>query len=146
MGLLILEKTSSRRHFIALSLVLTGIALFLALFISSTFLQGCAPALTGDATLTSRTRMELVDWHISGLWIINCPVAWIRIANYNQVPIHDIVLQYNTFDYEGKPLDEGTYTIEESVAPGTMRNFIELYLGLVNLHSDKLSVKLLSVS
>lgn len=142
MGLLILKKTSSRRYRIAL----TAIVLFFAISISTTFLQGCAPALTGDANLTSHANLELVDWHISGLWIINCPVAWVRVANYNQVPIHDIVLQYNTYDYEGKPLDEGTFTIEESVAPGTTRNFIELYLGLVSLHSDKLSIKLLSVS
>jgi hypothetical protein len=88
----------------------------------------------------------LVDWHISGLWIINCPVAWVRIKNYNAVPIKNILLQYNTYDEDGRPLDEGTCPIEDVMAPGEVRNFIEIYLGLVDIHSEKLSVKLLSVS
>ena len=126
--------------------VIVVIAIVIAIALSPFVLHACQPQISGDAELTKRTYLELVDWHVSGLWIINCPVTWIRVANYNAVPIHDIVFQYNTYDYEGKPLDEGTYTIEDSVAPGTTRNFIELYVGLVNLHSDKLSVKLLSVN
>jgi len=107
---------------------------------------GCGTAVGGDADLTKRTYMELVDWHVSGLWVINSPVAWIRVLNYNSVPIHNISFQYNTFDSDGTPLDQGTYNIEDSVGPGETKNFIELYLGVVNLHSDKLSVKLLGVS
>jgi len=100
----------------------------------------------GDKGLTERTYVELVDWHISGLWVINCPVAWVRVKNYNSVPITNIKFQYNTYDGEGNPLDQDTYILEESVPPGGVRNFIELYLGLVSLHSEKLSIKLLSVS
>jgi hypothetical protein len=107
---------------------------------------GCGTAVGGDAELTKQTYMELVDWHVSGLWVINSPVAWIRVLNYNSVPIHNISFQYNTFDADGTPLDEGTYNIEDTVQPGQTRNFIELYLGVVNLHSEKLNVKLLAVS
>lgn len=89
--------------------------------------------------------MALMDWHVSGLWVINCPVAWIKVTNYNNVPIHDITLQYNTYDSNGKPLDQGTFTIEGTVYPMESKNFIELYLGLVDLHSDRLSINLLSV-
>lgn len=107
--------------------------------------SGCTSEL-GNAKLTKNTYLELVDWHISGLWIINCPVAWIRVTNYNAVPIKNIIFQYNTYDSDGRPLNQGTHTIEESVEPGKMGSFIELYLGLVDLESDKLSVKLLSVN
>jgi hypothetical protein len=61
------------------------------------------------------------------------------------VPIKNITFQYDTYDVDGNHLDRGTYVIEETVDPGAVRNFIEQYLGLVSLHSDKLSVKLISV-
>ena len=118
-------------------------ALLFSLF-CSVGLTGCSTE-AGDQELTDRTHFELVDWHVSGLWVINCPVAWVRVANYNPVLIKNITFQYDTFDVDGVHLDRGTYTVEETVDPGAVRNFIELYLGLVNLHSDKLSVKLLSV-
>lgn len=108
-------------------------------------LHGCGvPA--GDPQLTRNTALELVDWHITGLWVINCPVAWVRVTNYNAVPIKDVTFQYNTYNVDGRPLDQGTFTIEGEVPAGVTKNFIELYLGLVDLHSDKLSIKLLSVS
>ena len=122
-----------------------SIACVLALSLFSPIgLTGCSTD-PGDQELTSRTHFELVDWHVSGLWVINCPVAWIRVANYNPVPIKNITFQYDTYDVDGVHLDRGTYTVEETVDPGAVRNFIELYLGLVNLHSDKLSVKIVSV-
>lgn len=108
-------------------------------------LSGCSTE-EGNRELTQNTHFELVDWHISGLWVINCPVCWVRVANFNAVPIKNITFQYNTYNFENVPLDEGTYTIEESVPPGAVRNFIELYVGLVHLESEKLSCKLLSVS
>lgn len=108
------------------------------------FLSGCE-SISGDQQLTSQTYFELVDWHISGFWVINCPVAWVRVKNFNNVPIKDITFQYNTFDYDGTPLDQGTYTIDGTVPASSVKNFAELYVGMVNLHSDKLSVKLLSV-
>lgn len=100
----------------------------------------------GDQALTKGAYVELVDWHVSGLWVINCPVAWVRVANYNRIPIKDVTFHYYTYDCDGVQLDHGTYTIEGTVPPGTVKNFIELYLGLVNLHSDKLSIKLEHVS
>ncbi len=100
----------------------------------------------GDAQLAANTRVQLVDWHVAGFWVINCPVAWIRVTNYNPVPIKDIVVRYSTYDGAGHPLDQGDYTIDGSVAPGQTKNFIELYLGLVSLYSDRLSVSLRSVS
>lgn len=120
------------------------LALFATLFLSVFSMAGCGVD-PGDPELTKNTRLELVDWHVSGLWVMNSPVAWVRVANYNQVPIHEVTFQYNTFDYENKPLDEGTFTIEGTVPPGSMKNFIELYLGLINLDSQRLSLKLLSV-
>jgi hypothetical protein len=109
------------------------------------FLSGCETIAGGDQQLTNQTYFELVDWHISGFWVINCPVAWVRIKNYNPVAIKDITFQYNTYDYDGTPLDQGTYTIEGSVPASSVKNFPELYVGMVNLHSEKLSVKLVSV-
>jgi hypothetical protein len=114
-------------------------------------MAGCgAPA--GDPALTKNVYLELVDWHVAGLWVINSPVAWVRVANYNQVPVKDITFQYNTYDDDGTPLDQGTYTLTDSdgnssvVKAGSMKNFIEQYLGTVNLHSMKLRLKLLSVN
>jgi hypothetical protein len=122
------------RHY----LVTVSIALCLVL-------SGCAlPA--GDPELTRNTLLELVDWHITGLWVINCPVAWVRITNNNDVPIKDIVLKYYVYDYEGTLKNEGDFTIEGSVPPHVTKNFIELYLGVTDLHSDRLQVKLYSVS
>lgn len=119
-------------------------ALFLVVVFCCGALLSCAVE-SGDQELTKNVYAELVDWHVSGLWVINCPVAWLRIANYNSVPVRNLTVQYNTYDIDGVPLDQGTYTIEDKIAPKSVRNFIELYLGLVSLHSEKLSVKLVSV-
>ena len=136
------EPATRYSRFKPASFVLLFAALFLTFSLSS-----CGVAPAGDPELNKRTYLELVDWHISGFWVINSPVAWVRVANYNQVPITDITLQYNTFDADGKPLDEGTFTVPDGqvVAPGATHNFIELYLGFVSLHTEKLSIKLLSV-
>lgn len=113
---------------------------------SCVWLTACTAIPAGDPQLTQNTQLNLVDWHITGLWIVNCPVAWVKVTNYNAVPIKDVTFQYNTYAESGQPLDEGTFTIEGDVPPGTNKNFIELYLGIVSLYSEKLSVKLLSVS
>jgi hypothetical protein len=62
------------------------------------------------------------------------------------VPIKDVVLEYRTYDYEGHLLDVGTYALEGEIGAGSIKNFIEQYLGLVSLHSDKLSIKVVGVS
>lgn len=121
------------------------LSLLMITVISMTCLTSCAGP-ESDSELTKNTYIELVDWHVSGLWVINCPVAWIRVANYNRVPVKDVTIEYDTYDYSGALLNKGTYTFEGSVAAASMKNFIEQYLGCVDLHSDKLSVKLLSVS
>jgi hypothetical protein len=108
-------------------------------------LSNCAPENLEDSRLTKYTYLELVDWHISGFGIINSPVAWVRVSNYNPVPVKDIVLKYTTYDFERHVLNEGTYVIEETVPPGVAKDFIELYLGLVDLHSEQLSVQIQSV-
>jgi len=100
----------------------------------------------GDEALTKNTYIELVDWHIAGLWVINSPVAWVRVKNYNNVPIKDVTLQYSTFDSDGSLLDRSDYTMEGTVPPGQVKNFIEQYLGIVKLQSQNLSIKLLSVT
>jgi hypothetical protein len=108
-------------------------------------LTGCEVPDSEEQILTRNTQILLMDWHVAGLWVINCPVAWVRVFNYNQVPIKEITFQYNTFTEEGQPLNEGTFTIEGSVEPQTTKNFIELYLGLVDLPSQRLTIKLLHV-
>lgn len=118
--------------------------LFLAIFSICAFACGCTPE-GGDMALTQNVRLEMVDWHIAGLWVINCPVCWLRVYNYNNVPIHDVTLSYVTYDFDGKPLDKGTFVIDGTVPPSNIKNFIEQYIGLVSLESDKLSIKLESV-
>ncbi len=86
-----------------------------------------------------------MDWHIAGLWVINCPVVWVRVYNYNEVPIKEITFEYSTYTEDGRTLDKGTFTIEGSVGAHNTKNFVELYVGLVDLYSQRLNVKLLSV-
>lgn len=113
--------------------------------VACALMTGCG-AHRFDAQLAANTQVVLIDWHITGFWVINCPVAWVKVTNNNHVPIKDLVLQYNTFDAVGNPLDEGTFDLEGTIHPGETKNFIELYLGLVSLYSDRLSIKLISVS
>lgn len=102
-------------------------------------------AETSDQAIANGTTVSLMDWHISGLWVINCPVAWIRVTNRNPVPIKNINFEYRTYTTDGKPLDTGTYEIDGTVPAQSTRNFIELYLGLVALETERLSIRLLSV-
>ena len=104
----------------------------------------CGP-VEGDPALTANTRVQLMDWHISGFWVINCPVAWVRVINYNPVPIKNVLIRYQTYDADGVPLDVDNFVIDGTVGPGETRNFIELYFGLVSLYTERLSIKLISV-
>ena len=108
--------------------------------------SGCTGLQPGGHEATRFTRVDLMDWHIAGLWVINCPVAWVKVANYNDVPIKDITFQYNSYDINGRQLDQGTFTIEGTVPAHSTKHFSERYLGLVDLYSERLSIKLLSVS
>jgi hypothetical protein len=105
----------------------------------------------GDPELTKNVHLELVDWHIVGLWVINSPCCWIRVANYNNVPVKNVTIRYKTFGYRGEMLNESTYTLSGAtpadavVKAGSVKNFIEQYIGLVALESDMLSVELVSV-
>jgi hypothetical protein len=99
-----------------------------------------------DQLLSSNVRCELVDWHPAGAFgLIRCPIAWIRITNYNNVPIKHVKIQFATYDIGGELLNKDVYEIEGEVAPGSVQNFTEQYLGLVNTHSEKLGVTLASV-
>jgi len=120
--------------------------LVVASFFVATFCTSCGTEEPSDASLLRNTYCELVDWHITGLWVINCPVAWVRVANYNNRPIKDVKLKFTTYDFQGNPLDNGTYALEGDVPPGGVKNFIEQYLGLVSLHSEKLSIQVIGVS
>lgn len=108
-------------------------------------LFGCEIHSPDQERLTANTKIVLMDWHVAGFWVINSPVAWIRVSNYNNVPIKEITFQYQTFTEDGRLLNKGTFTIEGTVPPQSMKNFIELYLGIVDLYSQRLDVKLLSV-
>lgn len=107
----------------------------------------------GDPELAKNVKIELVDWHIVGLWVINCPVCWIRVTNYNSVPITNICFKYTTYSYDGRILTEGHYTMDKEddvVQPfgayANPKNFIEQFIGLVDLESDMLKIELVSVS
>jgi hypothetical protein len=109
-------------------------------------LAGCSEQHPEVNGLLRNTYCELVDWHsTSAFGLVSCPIAWFRVGNYNPIPIKNIKVRYQTYDREAHLVSEGDYVIDESVPPGTARNFTEQYLGLVSTHSDKLAIKLVSV-
>lgn len=118
--------------------------LSLVVCVLALFLSSCEVLDLNAEALSRNMRVELIDWHVSGLWVINSPVAWLRVYNYNNVPVHDITVEYSTFDREGKLLNKGNFTIEGTVPALQSKNFVELYLGIVDLYSDRLSVRLVS--
>lgn len=126
-----------------LRMALLGVAVSTVVFLCS----GCESQEQKElnVALTRSTSLVLMDWHISGLWVINSPVAWVRVFNNSDLPITEVTFEYSTFDNNGKPLDKGTFTIEGTIPPRCHKDFIELYLGLVDLYSENLSVRLLSV-
>lgn len=128
-----------------LSLVLSSFLALTCLVVGSLLLASCGAEAGTDPNLSKNIYFELVDWHVSGLWVINCPVAWMRIYNYNHVAVKNPKVAYWTYDFEGKVINSGTYTMEGDIGPGEVRNFIEQYLGLVDLHSDKLAVRFIGV-
>ncbi len=113
--------------------------------VACVLLVGCGDQGSDGTLLTQNTKVVLMDWHIAGLWVINCPVVWVRVYNYNPVPIKEITFEYSTYTDDGRALDTGTFTIEGSVDPHNSKNFVELYVGLVDLYSQRLNIKLLSV-
>lgn len=123
--------------------LLISLVVFILLWVAMRFGNTHNP--TSSEALTQATALRLVDWHISGLWIINSPVAWVKVTNYNEVPIKDVTFSYTTYTSSGKVLDTGSFEIEGTIAPHATRNFVELYLGLVSLESERLSIKLTSV-
>ena len=120
-------------------------------FFTLRMLHSCIGHGPGDRELAKNVHLELVDWHIVGLWVMNCPCCWIRVANYNDVPVKNVCIRYKTFGYNGEQLSEGTYTLsgatpaDATVKAGSVKNFIEQYIGLVDLESDMLQVELVSV-
>jgi len=128
-------------------LLLPIVAVCLILPLTTT---ACTPELMLDPELTKNVRVELLDWHVSGLWVINSPVCWFKVYNYNNVPITDITVTYQTFDFDGKVLDKGTYTLLDAGEPAVVqanspKNCVEQYVGIVSLESDKLSTALKGV-
>ena len=137
----------ARMNLAGLRLLAPALALLGLLPITIT---GCSPELLLDPEMSKNVRLELVDWHVSGLWVINSPVCWFRVSNYNNRPVTDVTITYETLDFDGKSLDKGTYTIldsgEPTVIPANgLKNCAEQYIGIVSLESDKLSVKLKGV-
>lgn len=114
-------------------------ALFLLL---GSLTTGCSMESMGNRDLAKNVHVELVDWHISGLLIFNTPICWIRVVNYNNVPIKDVRVRYKTFGYNGQQLSEGKYTMEGSIGPRSVKNFVEQTVGIVDLESDMLSIEL----
>lgn len=118
-----------------------GIGLLL-LLLSLTLTSGCTMNTVGSRELAKNVYVELVDWHISGLWVFNTPVCWFRVINYNSVPIKDVRVKFQTYGYNGQPLTSGTYTMEGTIGARSVKNFVEQTVGLVDLESDTLSVEL----
>ncbi len=139
------KKRSSRKA------TIVALALLVTLFLSIKELSGCIGHGPGDPELTKNIHLELVDWHIVGLWVMNCPCGWVRVANYNKVPVKNVRVRFKTFGYNGEQLNESTYILsgatpaDGTVKAGGVKNFIEQYMGLVDLESDMLSVELVSV-
>ncbi len=117
----------------------------LMFLVSSLMLSGCTERKLASFELSKNVHVELIDWHIAGLWIINCPVCWVRVSNYNNVPVKEVCIRFRTFGYDGKVLSEGTYTMEGTVGPVSVKNFMEQTVGVVDIESDMLSVDLVSV-
>ncbi len=122
------------------------LSVFLVLVWVSTSFLGCHRPDPDSDQLCRNIQLELVDWHICGLWVINAPVAWVRVRNLNNVPVKEITFEYRTYAADGRPLDRGTFTLEGTAHPHVTKNFIELYLGLVDLYTERLSIKLLSAA
>ncbi len=120
-------------------------ALLIVVVIAAQALVTCTDGGHGDSAMAKNVYIELVDWHIVGLWVINCPCCWIRVVNYNNVPVKNVHIRYKTFGYSGELLSQGTYTIDGTVPAGGTKNFIEQYVGNVDLESDMLTVELESV-
>ncbi len=133
-------------------LLLRVILITLSIYFVFKLVMGChGPMGPGDPELTKNVHIELVDWHIVGLWVMNCPCGWVRVANYNHEPVKNVRIRYKTFGYKGELLNEGIYTLSGAtpadavVKAGSVKNFIEQYMGLVDLESDMLSIELVSV-
>lgn len=105
----------------------------------------CTKLGPGDPRLSKNVYVELVDWHIVGLWVINCPCCWIRVTNYNNVPIKNVRIRYKTFGFNGELLTQDYFTIDGHVGAGESKNFIEQYIGNVDLESDSLIIEIVSV-
>ncbi|MBX9671101.1 MAG: hypothetical protein K2X93_26160 [Candidatus Obscuribacterales bacterium] len=105
-------------------------------------LSSCGAHTIGSVELGKKVYVELVDWHISGLWIFNCPICWIRVVNYNDVPVKEVRVRFKTFGYNGQELSEGTYTMEGTIGARSVKNFVEQTVGVVDLESDMLSIEL----
>lgn len=98
-----------------------------------------------NLSLTRNTYAELVDWHTSGPFMFRCPVAWIRVRNYNSVPIKELVFHYTLYDQDGNQVDHGKHTITEEIAAGRWKNFFEQYFWFTSPASCKLQLKLVNV-
>jgi hypothetical protein len=121
--------------------ILSGL-LVVIFIVCTTLTAGCTTHTIGNAELARNVYVELVDWHVSGLWIFNTPICWIRVVNYNDVPVKDVRVRFKTFGYNGELLSNGTYTMEGSVGPRSVKNFVEQTVGLVDIESDMLSIEL----
>ncbi len=126
--------------------VLLVLRIFLCLLIIGCT-SGCIDnnVASSQDKLTKNVTVQLVDWHIIGLWVVNCPSAWVCVNNYNNVGIKNITIRYKTYGYQRQVLDTGLCTIEQKVPAGGMKNFTEQALGLVNIESDMLSIELVKV-
>jgi len=119
---------------------LAGMFAALVLVVLST--SSCTTHKFGNAELSRNVYVELVDWHISGLLVFNTPICWIRVVNYNNVPVKDVRIKFKTFGYNGQQLSDGTYTMEGTIGPRSVKNYVEQTVGLVDVESDMLSIEL----
>jgi len=88
-----------------------------------------------QSPILQRTVLELVDW--------NRPVLWVRIANYNLVPVTNAQIVYEAHA-DGQE-SKGTFTIKEAIPAGAVRNFVNIRLATVSPQSEKISLKLIDV-
>jgi len=103
--------------------------------VSALVLSACGIQPSVKSPLLQKTALELVDW--------NCPVLWVRIANYNGVPVTNARIAYEA---RADGLErKGSFTIKEVIPADAVRNFVNIRLGAVNPEYEKISLKLLEV-
>lgn len=95
--------------------------------------------------LRKNTFVRIVDWNSDWFLFLCWPSIWLKVRNYNSLPIKNVTIRYRTYNDEGKLLNEGTHVLAGEIKPGESKNFFSQSPGLIDFASSKLSVDLVNV-